>query len=709
MLRQRRRIGYFLLLNLLIMACVMGNQVKGYFFQPFTRDVENLIILKILPEKDWNPKEYIINLQYVTFAKRLVNGQGEGALSFDFAGESPDDFIIYKDALAYASQIFEIEDTKIKEITEELEKSDFDKLNGYEMAYIFNSILYAKVDGSNNSILLEKFMLGNNEWISSRIMKITKDYIIFEDEGRFQLAQDVRAFLKEGDLIKPIGIGQIAVGMKDLKLLFNVEGKVQTVILPEFRYPEKIRVVISKELDNLGNSLSHDFSEIKIRADQLYKLTIREKGKYRVLMLAEEGEIITFTNQGGRIKITADDGSIFVDERIYLQSFYPHECRYEVLSTVRHDKNPVYAGEMEVTLSDNREDLHLINELAIETYLENVVPSEIPGSWGLESFKVQAIVARSYAISQIANSKFEYKSANVDDSVTSQVYNNCSPNKLVNKAIAETTGIVPLYNGKVIDAVFYSTSAGYSANNEDVWHSLRTKDFPGNPIPYLRAKSQIIDSSINRFIDETKALAFFKDQTIKSFDEISPYYRWKIELTREELENTINKNLPERETADKILGANFIETLEGQPVVSGDSEFSIGKLIDLGVVQRGEGGNIMTLEIVGTNGTYHINKEFNVRFVIRPSKEMTGSDRDLILECYDGSIYRNYSILPSAFAAFDIQRTEQGDIEKVIIYGGGNGHGVGMSQWGMKGMVEQGYTYEEILKHYYTDIELSKY
>jgi hypothetical protein len=101
------------------------------------------------------------------------------------------------------------------------------------------------------------------------------------------------------------------------------------------------------------------------------------------------------------------------------------------------------------------------------------------------------------------------------------------------------------------------------------------------------------------------------------------------------------------------------------------------------VAKRGAGGNILELVIAGTTGTYKIIKEFNIRFLIRPTKAMTGSSSDIIAyrakggaTDYDpaGSL-KNPSILYSAFFTFDLVKDAGGAINSVTFFGGGNGHG----------------------------------
>jgi len=131
----------------------------------------------------------------------------------------------------------------------------------------------------------------------------------------------------------------------------------------------------------------------------------------------------------------------------------------------------------------------------------------------------------------------------------------------------------------------------------------------------------------------------------------------------------------------------------------------IGQLQNIQVTRRGQGGNIMELDITTTHGIFKVIKEYNIRQVLRPVNYLdTGSP--IKLRCHDGSVRENFFILPSAFACIDLERDNEGMITEINISGGGFGHGVGMSQYGAYGLSLQGYSYEQIIRHYYPDTEL---
>lgn len=134
---------------------------------------------------------------------------------------------------------------------------------------------------------------------------------------------------------------------------------------------------------------------------------------------------------------------------------------------IRAEKYPTYKGKFEVKIYGSS--LLLINIVNIEDYLKKVVSSEMPISFGLEPLKAQAIAARTFAISGFLSKKYSKYGIHVDDTVSSQVYNNLDGASIVDKAVNETKGKILLYNNRPIETYFYSTSSGHSATPREVW------------------------------------------------------------------------------------------------------------------------------------------------------------------------------------------------------------------------------------------------
>ena len=98
---------------------------------------------------------------------------------------------------------------------------------------------------------------------------------------------------------------------------------------------------------------------------------------------------------------------------------------------------------------------------ALEMYIRKVIPSEMPSSYPLEALKAQAVCARTYAVKQMEVLRMEDGiPADVDDSVSYQVYNNQPESERSRQAAEETRGQIMTENGELVDALYYSTSCG---------------------------------------------------------------------------------------------------------------------------------------------------------------------------------------------------------------------------------------------------------
>ena len=135
-----------------------------------------------------------------------------------------------------------------------------------------------------------------------------------------------------------------------------------------------------------------------------------------------------------------------------------------------HTSTPTYRGSLLIKVSSNSGSrLNLVNEVFIEDYLLQVVPSEMPRSFGVEALKAQAVAARTYALSDYIKGRYKNQGFHVMDNTMSQVYNNTNENLETREAIKKTYGQVMLYDGKPIDAKYYSTSCGMGASAITVW------------------------------------------------------------------------------------------------------------------------------------------------------------------------------------------------------------------------------------------------
>jgi stage II sporulation protein D len=552
---------------------------------------------------------------------------------------------------------------------------------------------------------------------SSEIEKVYEEKIMAKDNeqltieleytGRLQMADSNKIYQAVNGKLVEKSLEDVQVGAENVKVFVNQKNKISLIVINEETPVKNMRVGI---MTNNFESLDHESFGIKSAGG----MVLVDK-KDDVELTIDADSTITFTVETNLVNVEQDDKVIYsTTNRLY--AFPADELHKIDVTTFQRGGwkkfDPSYRGFFEISISPTDEEkVRVINEIDLEEYLYQVVPSEMPEFFGLNALKAQAVAARTYALSDYYSDRFTSDGFYIVDSVMSQVYNNNPENKTSTQAVNETKGIIMTSDGELVDARYYSTSSGYGASKHEVW-SEEDNTFPGVPIPYLIAQSHTFDpENPNKMLeldtsDEKAVSDFFKDLSLTGYDAASPFFRWKIELSKEELQNTINKNLgPRYEAApDFVLTKDENNDFVSLPI----PEEGIGEFVDMYVAKRGAGGNIMDLVIEGTTGTYKVIKEFNIRFVIRPWKNDTGGEDVVLYQAKaaseDYEFKRdNFSIMPSASFSFDISEDQA-----VTFYGGGFGHGVGMSQYGAYHLgSELGWSFDRILTSYYSSMKLT--
>lgn len=337
-----------------------------------------------------------------------------------------------------------------------------------------------------------------------------------------------------------------------------------------------------------------------------------------------------------------------------------------------------------------------VNVVNLEEYLYGVIPAEMPAPYGEEALKAQTLAARTYAMTKLN----AHKSSGYElcDTINCQVYKGYSgENSKTNAIVDETEGEIICYNGTLIEAVFSASTGGYTENSENVWNSV---------VPYLRAVPEVGEYGNNT---------------------------WTKTLTLSQL--------------DSLLSA------KGE---------NIGSAQDIVITKISTGGRVQEMKIVGTSGSVTLTKE-NIRTYFSgacgslPSKMFTINGKGGDPSSGSRSVQRQATkssstgSLTSSAAANGITAKTEGTLSAMngknlkldglsvfentnsnqntpvistgdyqiydvnistvengtfVFEGSGNGHGVGLSQNGAQGMAQQGYSYEEIIKHYYTGVTI---
>ena len=472
--------------------------------------------------------------------------------------------------------------------------------------------------------------------LSGKVLSVTEDAIEIEGYGEIPLAPNFHVYKVYGDF-KVLNASDILVGY-NLQEFVAADGKLCAALLEREFDAKTIRVLL---MDTGFKSVFHASADLVLGsgADLEYE---NAKGK----MVGERLEAGTQLTVGpdspyleyGRMIITPDE-----PEAITIRSIE------------RSQGTPVYSGSLEI--KGTPEGLLLVNDLFLEDYLTKVVPSEMPPSYEKEALKAQAVCARTYAYRQIQGNTYSQYGAHVDDSTNFQVYNNTSANDKSTQAVKETYGKMLFYEDKPIEAFYFSTSCGRTAD-AGVWGTDSGK------YPYLRAVEVKEGGKSLGKEDNDGFESYIKREDVIAYDTSYPMFRWQTDL-------------PADVASAQISGA--------------------GQIQDMTVTDRGPGGIAGELTVTGTDGTVTIKGQSAIRSAL--------GNPSLIITKKDGGTMTGSATLPSAFIAIEKRTGEDGSLS-FHIYGGGFGHGVGMSQNGAQGMAKTGKGYKQILDFFYHGTEL---
>ena len=337
-----------------------------------------------------------------------------------------------------------------------------------------------------------------------------------------------------------------------------------------------------------------------------------------------------------------------------------------------------------------------INELPVEKYLESVISSEMSATSSLELLKAHAVISRSWLLAQMKKRREVAASGNnffsfvkKDDMLIRwydredhTIFDVCADDHCqryqgitketsphVAEAIRQTLGQVLLDGEDICDARFSKCCGGETEEFQYCWEDT--------PKSYLTAVRDLVlgvkNEEYSSLQDEATAERWIRSnppafcnttdkkilsQVLNDYDqETADFYRWKVTYSQEKLQQLFEEKL----------------------------KMNFGSILDMKAVERGKSGRISKLQIIGTEKTFTIGKELEIRRAL--------SDTHL------------YS---SAFVVDKYDKDEQGVPQRFEIIGAGWGHGVGLCQIGAAVMGEQGYAYNDILLHYYQGAEIKQ-
>ncbi|MBQ4530708.1 MAG: SpoIID/LytB domain-containing protein [Lachnospiraceae bacterium] len=499
--------------------------------------------------------------------------------------------------------------------------------------------------------------------IHGKILSITEEGIEIDGYGTLKFDEGFSIYRTYAELSVG-GKRDLVVGY-DLAEFVVGDGKICSALVRKTPDMQNIRVLIK----------STGYSDI------FHGGVIMEVTEDAIVKHGETEEIIA----AGTILDLTPGHEWFKEGRIYIAPVNS-TGRVKLNSVERACGTPAYPGIFELTNVGGK--ITIVNELLLEEYLYHVVPSEMPQNYGIEALKAQAVCARSYAYNQILYNGYAQYGAHVDDSVSYQVYYNIEQNEEATRAVKETCGEVAMYQNNVIDAYYYSTSCGVTTD-AGIWESAEEK-------PYITSHTVNEDNVYLDLTSEEAFSSFIKNKSYPAYDSDVQWYRWVTRVSLEQIKRNIDNNMMNRYNANPktILTKNEEGKYESIPIDT------VGKVKSINITKRGKGGVATEMVIKGSKNTVKVLTEYNIRMFLAPVNTK--------LQRNDGTYVESLSLLPSAYTTA-LPVVDEEDKEIVVAYemfGGGYGHGAGMSQNGAKGMASKGKTYEEILKFFYEGIDL---
>jgi SpoIID/LytB domain protein len=352
-------------------------------------------------------------------------------------------------------------------------------------------------------------------------------------------------------------------------------------------------------------------------------------------------------------------------------------------------ENQRFPGKLKLLLHENK--ILAINILDTETYLKYVISSEMSSQSSSELLKAHAVISRSWLFAQIEKQKLDEKNNQQNfinteneyirwyDREDHQLFDVCADdhcqryqgmlraqNPNVIDAVDATLGLVLKNNGQICDTRYSKCCGGATESFGNVWepinHAYLQKVIDSQDNKSLEFELKIEKNSEKWIKDKPEAFCNTSDkevliQVLNDYDQSSSdFYRWKVEYTQNELSELVKKK----------------------------SGFDFGEIIDLIPIERGVSGRLVKLKIVGTNKTLIVGKELEIRRWLSNSH-----------------LYSSAFIISKENIVKDIP-------QKFVLEGAGWGHGVGLCQIGAAVMGHKGYSFNDILAHYFKNTVLFK-
>lgn len=403
--------------------------------------------------------------------------------------------------------------------------------------------------------------------------------------------------------------------------------------------------------------------------------------------LPEEGERLEIPKEEEE-----EEGTVVVPEEVWEMPGADATIRVLILAEdggIYHEGKELmrdYPGELQYY--EEEQGWVIVNEVPLEEYLCRVVPSEMPSTYAKEALKAQAVCARTYAVWQMREYAYPQYEAHVNDSVSYQVYNQIGVQETTSQAVEETAGQIMLYEDGPVKAYYFSTSCG-STTDENIWEKGDREQ-----TPYIAGRRVGESESGRDLTDEDIFSEFIRKKHAGDLEISEPWYRWNCYIPLEQIQKNVEKWAKIR--AERSQDGILLE--DGTEYVLEDVD-TIGAVESAQIIARNTGGVVQELLLTGEKGTLKVRYEYNIRLMLGiPDGEIHKND---------GTVANGGNLLPSGYFVMEPVQEDKA-VTGYQIYGGGLGHGAGMSQNGARVLAEEGYGYDGILQYFYHEIRLAR-
>lgn len=410
------------------------------------------------------------------------------------------------------------------------------------------------------------------------------------------------------------------------------------LLFPQTVFAENLLVKVGPAI-RTGQEARLSFSGEAILSENGRPLTTEAASSWKIIN--EGGKVRVQTSSGvyesepGNFTVTSNTGIT------YQKRTYPEALRFVI----------------------NQDGLCVINDVDVETYLRGVLPKEMSPSFPLESLKAQAVASRGFALAN--KKKFVKKGYQLDDTTSSQVYHGMKVwDARTDFAIAETRGLIPVYEGHVADTIFHATSGGHTESSAGVWG--------GENVPYMRGHEDPYS------INTTAA-------------------NWSVEKTASDVRKTLEAAYP---SLGEMQSIRISERLEGRRVKKIELRGTKSSTLISGDKFRSLFGSTKIKSTWFDFGRGNTQEAPSQKTILTKTGRRPAKNEEKVLTA-KGLTTRLFGTSPENLKVYRFD-------EPLVVKGKGYGHGVGMSQYGAVEMAKQGKNFQEILTFYYPGITIER-